>query len=366
MTLSKFQGAFVIAVALAITACTDYRSEWRDDNPAFWGGNPTADNEENSSSSQGVSIDTVATEDDLSNCTSKKEGLAIFIKDIDEVWVCTDRSWEPMSEEKSSSSKVESVPTEDDLPSCTKSREKLVYFVEDEDENFVCTDGMWVAESSGKTESSSSDEDDESSSSEKPEKRSSSSKASGKCTSTTKVTTTYLNRNVDYGTFVDERDCQEYRTVEIGDQVWMAQNLNYDTEDDESSCANGNCEKYGRFYTGMGAPGACPDGWRLPSESDFNLLMEEADSEGTNMMSSYSSYWNGMGSDELGFSAIPVGYIYEGEIDEFDISANFWADAFSGETGKYMYIYQGVGVAMDDVYDLSWSRSIRCIQDNEI
>src|SRR6056297_2464310 len=76
------------------------------------------------------------------------------------------------------------------------------------------------------------------------------------------------------GTFTDFRDGQTYKWVRIGEQVWMAENLNYKTEKG-SSCFN--CGKYGRLYNWYTARNVCPDGWHLPTINEFETFIENID-----------------------------------------------------------------------------------------
>lgn len=75
--------------------------------------------------------------------------------------------------------------------------------------------------------------------------------------------------------FTDSRDGKPYKTVKIGDQVWMAENLNYDAGEG-SYCFkddNNNCEKYGRLYTWNAAKKAAPHGWHLPSKEEWETMI---------------------------------------------------------------------------------------------
>ena len=75
-------------------------------------------------------------------------------------------------------------------------------------------------------------------------------------------------------TFTDSRDGQTYKVTTIGSQIWMAKNLNYET--DGSFCyknADSKCTQYGRLYKWDAAKKACPSGWHLPSKKDFETML---------------------------------------------------------------------------------------------
>jgi len=121
-----------------------------------------------------------------------------------------------------------------------------------------------------------------------------------------------------FGSMRDSRDGQNYETVRIGSQTWMAENLNYETGN--SWCYDNkpsNCLKYGRLYRWESARRACPNGWHLASDADWKWLertagmraseankqgMRSTRGEGRKLMSS-----NMGGDDQFGFHVLPGG-----------------------------------------------------------
>jgi len=74
----------------------------------------------------------------------------------------------------------------------------------------------------------------------------------------------------------DSRDGQVYKTVEIGDQIWMAENLKYKTTGAfcfENSKAY--CDTFGYLYTYKTATKSCPAGWHLPTRAEFVTLINK-------------------------------------------------------------------------------------------
>ena len=145
----------------------------------------------------------------------------------------------------------------------------------------------------------------------------------------------YLNPAIEYGTFKDTRDGQTYKTVVIGENTWMAQNLNYNTGDGQSSCYSGDdsfCEKFGRLYTkgASQAEGLCPSGWHLPDYKEWGALtiLTRIDNKEKPERLFAKDTWYKLypdsieTSDEFGFSMLPATNLYTmaifAEMDGYD------------------------------------------------
>ena len=149
---------------------------------------------------------------------------------------------------------------------------------------------------------------------------------------------------INYGSMTDSRDGKMYKTVVIGTQTWMAENLNYDV--DESRCYDNdesNCSKYGRLYTWYDANAACPANWHLPSNDEWNALFTTVggDSTASIMLKSQSDWYSlGNGLDFFGFSALPAGYCTKGYCSSIGMSTSFWS---STEYDDEVYIVYDTG-----------------------
>ncbi len=184
---------------------------------------------------------------------------------------------------------------------------------------------------------------------------------------------------------IDSRDNKEYKIVCIGEQVWMAENLNWQGA---GSCFDGNpqnCKTYGRWYTQVeltggtysdsnpsGVQGICPKGWHVPSIAEWQEMLTTiggATSAGGKLRDSSSLWDTDPGTDDFGFAALPAGEcsidLSTSTYDCFNMGddANFWTSSSStGGYGEYILI-QGI----DYVSQLSAPQdskfSCRCLKD---
>ncbi|SHH88404.1 major paralogous domain-containing protein [Fibrobacter sp. UWCM] len=229
----------------------------------------------------------------------------------------------------------------------------------------------------------------------------------------------YLNPDIDYGEFTDERDGQVYKTVKIGDQVWMAQNLNYAyidvpynfsyygnvyISDSTSWCYDNdpaNCAKYGRLYTWAAAidsvklatdavnpqdcgyghlcsalngivKGICPSGWHLPQKSEWDTLFTAVSDGSTavgNKFKSLSGWLSDRnGDDDFGFSALPAGlYGRGGSFDNVGKMAFFWSSVmYDFDTVYGVRLFSNNVVSRDEVGNYKYMGfSVRCVKDSE-
>ena len=194
-----------------------------------------------------------------------------------------------------------------------------------------------------------------------------------------------------YGSLFDSRNDKTYKTVVIGNQTWMAENLNYKTPDGSSRCYpisgttntsdedNANCDKYGRLYnwnTAMnnsasstanpsGVQGICPNGWHLPSRTEWNVLGN--DTKKLKATSSWNNLWNGNsgnGTDDYGFSALPGGGGYSyGSFFSVDDNGSWWSTEDDASDAYTLDMLYDRSYAIWSKYGKSLLYSVRCVKD---
>ncbi len=141
----------------------------------------------------------------------------------------------------------------------------------------------------------------------------------------------------------DARDKQKYRTVVIDGRKWMADNLNYKMPG--STCYRedeDNCMVYGRLYTWDAAQKACPAGFHLPTNEEFESLWKTAGGDfnaGYLIKANYG--WSGEtnGNDTLKFSAMPAGNMFDdGTYGNENKFAFFWSSSTEGNEASVWYL----------------------------
>lgn len=306
-----------------------------------------------------------------------------------------------------------------DPANCEKVSSSSVAVASSSSDNKQISSSSDIQESSSSEMSSSSvNQESSSSKAESSSSITSSSNAesssSGESSSSSLVFTgackTATEDNCVYGTLYDDRDGKTYKTIKIGEQEWMAENLNYEVEHISGTSIRGlcyrvrdinkniveypdSCIKYGRYYTWSAAMdsislyeneglscgnnvlcnnpkkvrGVCPKGWRLPSSKEWNeLIFFVGDEESSAALLKSSEYWKySPGVDSYGFTVLPAGYISSGTIHETGNRAGFWSlTDYSTYSARSIYFNE-----YGRVYVTFWDKTVndalnvRCIKD---
>ena len=183
------------------------------------------------------------------------------------------------------------------------------------------------------------------------------------------------------GTFKDERDGKTYKTVKIGKQTWMAENLNYKVSN--SFCYEGkaeNCKKYGRLYRYDAAKEACPDGWKLPSKLAWEKLLGTSFPDSImkehvpGMIDGVAGYGVkfesviGLDDDPYGFNILPAGYARNASIfKQGSQIAYFWTSTLGpakfGGLSSLLILTFAPNASYLSINPLaSFAYSVRCIK----
>jgi len=192
--------------------------------------------------------------------------------------------------------------------------------------------------------------------------------------------------DIKYGSMTDGE--QKYKTVEIGEQTWMAENLNKEVTG--SKCYNDSiayCKKYGRLYdwkTAMALPdscnssfcseqidekhqGICPNGWHLPSKDEWEILIDVVGSPtGTRLKA--TSGWNDNynGTNAFGFAAMPGGRKKDDGFSDIGDYGGWWSSYEYGDGYIYVqYIYSSNDEVSDGRYEKPYLFSVRCLKNKD-
>ncbi|MEE4177103.1 MAG: FISUMP domain-containing protein [Bacteroides sp.] len=202
-----------------------------------------------------------------------------------------------------------------------------------------------------------------------------------------------------YETFTDPRDGKVYKIITIGTQTWMAENLAYNGPDSEGNDIYGiyayqndesNVATYGRLYMWDAAIAACPAGWHLPTNDEWNILINYLSDNGyglegnaTYVAKALASTTGWMTSiypgnpgyepesnNSSGFTAMPGGtrdqsgyFWYMGKC------ADYWT-ATESSPGSYLATYREVYFSTPWVYSYAYNykqnaHGVRCVKDAE-
>ena len=193
-------------------------------------------------------------------------------------------------------------------------------------------------------------------------------------------------------------DGNAYRTVVIGTQTWMAENLKvtkYRNEDNitditisnvsyawynntdgaygYSNDSAENIDTYGMLYNWYAVDNSsdryiCPQGWHVPTDSEFSDLEDGLESNpGAKLKEKGTVHWESDPgtSNPSGFAALPAGYknSYSGIYFALGTIAYFWTSSSTGSSAKYIYLRDDNSSIFSGQTSKKYGFSVRCLKD---
>lgn len=196
-------------------------------------------------------------------------------------------------------------------------------------------------------------------------------------------------------TYTDARDGNVYQLVSIGNQRWMAENLRYlpfvdmavtesDTEphyyvydydgtDVEHAKQSDNYQTYGVLYNFAAAQVVCPEGWHLPSHTDWTELTDflgGTDIAGAKLKEAGTTHWNAPNTgatNSSGFTALPAGARTGYGFDMLHVMCYWWSATEQNATEAWLrYLYSGYSSVTEVGSAKKLGYSVRCLKDDTI
>ena len=215
----------------------------------------------------------------------------------------------------------------------------------------------------------------------------------------------FTNPEIDYGWMVDMRDRHAYRTVKIGEQTWMAENLNFNYRTYPyyysvryiGKCLKNDCDVYGRgyiwsvvmdsasvnsAYCGGGrlcspnpSQGVCPQGWHVPDTTELLTLIDAVGgTQNAGRVLKSAGGWINMagvgenGIDSVGFSLLPTVVVSQESPDEDQILGHVWSATYCSENcvfngAYYIRVDSQSSFAVGSEGTLGFELPVRCLKD---
>ena len=152
------------------------------------------------------------------------------------------------------------------------------------------------------------------------------------------------------GSFVDVRDGHVYKTVVIGKQVWMTENLAYTTKFGSMDYDKlpGNSKVYGKLYNYSALPDACPAGWHVPSDTEWNTMQSL------------------LGDDISKINFQYGGYFGSGKYSHIDEQGRLWTSTQKGFPVITRMLYRNDNNIRSTENGIGLGLSLRCVKDTVI